>query len=84
MNTWQLNLTKVGTYFIYPKKCCTVYFWCFLVHKKKMNVHIDSNSESDEETSNTPPDITDDNRNNCPVTINYVNKYIIVLPMVNF
>jgi hypothetical protein len=55
------------------------------VHNKKTNVHIiDSNSESDEETSNAPPDIADNNRNNCPVTINYVNKYIIVLPMVNF
>jgi hypothetical protein len=42
-----------------------------------MNVHIiDSNSESDEEMSNTPPDIADDKRNNCLVTIhlNYVNK----------
>jgi hypothetical protein len=81
MNTWQLNLTKVGTYFIYPKKCCTVYFWCFLVHKKKMNVHIiDSNSQSDEYAAGHRKD----NRNNCPVTINYVNKYIIVLQMVNF
>jgi hypothetical protein len=42
----------------------------FLVHI------IDSNSESDEEMSNTPPDIADENRNNCPVTINYVNKYL--------
>jgi hypothetical protein len=24
--------------------------------------------------SNTPPDIADDNRNNCRVTIDYVNK----------
>jgi hypothetical protein len=24
--------------------------------------------------SNTPPDIADDYRNNCPITINYVNK----------
>jgi hypothetical protein len=48
-----------------------------LVHNKKMNVHIiDSNSESDEEMSNTPPDIADDKGNNCLVTIhlNYVNK----------
>jgi hypothetical protein len=54
-----------------------------LGHNKKMNVHIiDSNSESDEEMSNTTakvmsntsPNIADDNRNNCPVTINYVNK----------
>jgi hypothetical protein len=43
-----------------------------------MSVHIiDSNSESDEEMSNTSPDIADGNCNNCPVTINYVNKYII-------
>jgi hypothetical protein len=34
--------------------------------------------------SNTPPDIADDNRNNCPVTINYVNKYIVVWKIVNF
>jgi hypothetical protein len=47
----------------------------YLVHNKKVNVHIiDSNKESDEEMSNTPPDIAVDNRNNCPVTINYVKK----------
>jgi hypothetical protein len=54
----------------------------YFVQNKKMNVHIiDSNSESDEEMSNTtakvmntPPDIADDNRSNCPVTIYYVNK----------
>jgi hypothetical protein len=40
-----------------------------------MNVHIiDSNSESDEEMSNLPPEIADDNYN-CVVTINYVNKF---------
>jgi hypothetical protein len=34
---------------------------------------------------NTLPDIADDNGNNCPVAINYVNKYIIiVLQIVNF
>jgi hypothetical protein len=50
-----------------------------------MSIHIiDSNSESDEEMSNTSPDIADGNCNNCPVTINYVNKYIIVLQIVNF
>jgi hypothetical protein len=52
----------------------------YLVHNKKMNVHIiDSNSENDEEMSNeemsnAPPDIADYNRNDCPVCINYVNK----------
>jgi hypothetical protein len=27
--------------------------------------------------SNTPPEIAADNCNNCPITINYVNKYCI-------
>jgi hypothetical protein len=61
------------------KSVVSFIFGAYLVHNKKMNVHvIDSNSESDEEmsniTANTPPDIADHNRNNCPVTINYVNK----------
>jgi hypothetical protein len=69
----------------------SLYSYTFLVHNKKMNVHIiDSNSDSDEEMSNTtakvmnntPPNILDDNRNNSPVTINYINKY--VLQIVNF
>jgi hypothetical protein len=60
-----------------------VLYRLLLVHNKKMNVHIiDSNSESDEEMSNTTakvmsntsPNIADDNHNNCPVTMNYVNK----------
>jgi hypothetical protein len=60
-----------------------VLYLLLLVHNKKMNVHIiDSNTESDEEMrnttakvmSNTSPNIADDNRNNYPVTINYVNK----------
>jgi hypothetical protein len=47
----------------------------YLLHNKKMNIHItDNNSERDEEMSNTPPEIADDNCNNCPVTINNVNK----------
>jgi hypothetical protein len=34
----------------------------YLLHGKKMNVHIiDSNGESDEEVSNTPPDIAEAN-----------------------
>jgi hypothetical protein len=48
----------------------------YSLHNKKMNVHIiHSNSESDEEMSNLPPEIADDNCNNCVVTINYVNKF---------
>jgi hypothetical protein len=34
--------------------------------------------------SNTSVNIADDNRNNCLVTINYVNKYVLVLQIVNF
>jgi hypothetical protein len=34
----------------------------YLLHNKKMNIHItDNNSERDEEMSNTPPEIADDN-----------------------
>jgi hypothetical protein len=37
-----------------------------LLHNKKINVHIiDSNSESAEKMSNTPPEIANDNCNNC-------------------
>jgi hypothetical protein len=33
--------------------------------------------------SNTPPDVADDKRNNCPVTINYVNKQLYCKYVVN-
>jgi hypothetical protein len=42
-------------------------------------------SNTKKKMMNTLPDIADDNGNNCPVAINYVNKYIIiVLQIVNF
>jgi hypothetical protein len=66
-------------FFYLPEKVSFI-SGAYLVHNKKMNVHIiDSNSVMKKYTtakvmSNTPPDIADDNRNNCPATINYVNK----------
>jgi hypothetical protein len=50
-----------------------------------MNVHIiDSNSESDEEMSNIPPEVGDYNSNNCPGTIKYVNNYVLQIVYFSF
>jgi hypothetical protein len=60
-------------------------FGAYLLHNNKMNVHIiDSNSESDEEMSNIPPEVGDYNSNNCPGTIKYVNNYVLQIVYFSF
>jgi hypothetical protein len=65
MNVGQLNLTKVLILFV-RKSVVSLISGAYLLHNKKINVHIiASNSESAEEMSNTPPEIANDNCNNC-------------------
>jgi hypothetical protein len=47
---------------LFARKSVSFISATYLLHSKKMNVHIiDSNGESDEEVSNTPPDIAEAN-----------------------
>jgi hypothetical protein len=83
-NKWIFDSFKFNQSILFARKSVVSFISvAYLVHNKKMNVHIiDSNSVMKKcliqqpkwcLMSNTPPDIADDNRNNCPVTINYEN-----------
>jgi hypothetical protein len=55
---------KYNQSILFARKSVSFISATYLLHRKKMNVHIiDSNGESDEEVSNTPPDIAEANNN---------------------